>query len=54
MQLRLSRNYAADNLPDPAWPRRLFSRLFAAGFLFVLVKGLLWLAVSGLALIGLL
>jgi hypothetical protein len=37
MQLRLSRN-------------KWIGRLAAAGFLFFLVKGLVWLAVGGLAL----
>ncbi|MCI0362647.1 MAG: hypothetical protein L0219_02130 [Phycisphaerales bacterium] len=50
MQLRLSRNYT-DNR---TWPRRYLRRLFAAGFLFFLVKGLIWLAIGGLAVIGIL
>lgn len=37
--------------PRPA-PRRLLGGLLAAGTLFFLVKGLFWLAVGTLALIG--
>jgi hypothetical protein len=48
MQLRLSRNLNQ----SPAG--RVLTRLGAAGFLFFLAKGLVWLAIGGLALIGIL
>jgi hypothetical protein len=52
MQLRLSRN-ASENKNQPA-TRRWYTRLLAAGFLFFLIKGLVWLAVGGVALAGIL
>ena len=65
MQLRLSRSIAAGTNTDPVsegLPERSsrakattwLARLAAAGFLFFLIKGLFWIAIGGLVVIGLL
>ena len=57
MQLRLSRNTAGAASADAASDRpgrRWTTRIAAAGFMFFLLKGLVWLAIGGLAVIGLL
>ena len=50
MQLRLSRNSAAKSCPLGKTARRVL----AASFLFFLIKGLIWLAVGGAVLWGVL
>ena len=47
MQLRMNRIGNPMNAR-----RRIASRILGAGFLFFFIKGLLWLAIGGLAIIG--
>jgi len=46
MQLRKSRSEAGNQ-----GAKRLWSRIFAASFIFFLAKGLIWLAVGGAAVV---
>jgi len=51
IRLRLSRNQTETTTPPGG--RRWYSRLLAAGFLFFLAQGLIWLALGGVALVKL-